>query len=89
MLDPKRLRTELDDVAAQLKRRGFDLDTERFLQFSSGNRFQVSESTRWQIELAAAEALARIGRADASIAEPHLADERAYVRRRARQVLAM
>ncbi|MGB0848166.1 MAG: serine--tRNA ligase [Thiolinea sp.] len=26
MLDPKRLRTELDDVAAQLKRRGFDLD---------------------------------------------------------------
>lgn len=26
MLDPKRLRTELDDVAAQLKRRGFELD---------------------------------------------------------------
>lgn len=26
MLDPKRLRTELDDVAVQLKRRGFELD---------------------------------------------------------------
>lgn len=26
MLDPKRLRTELDDVAQQLKRRGFELD---------------------------------------------------------------
>ncbi len=26
MLDPKRLRAELDDVAAQLKRRGFELD---------------------------------------------------------------
>lgn len=29
MLDPKRLRTELDEVAAQLARRGFQLDTER------------------------------------------------------------
>ena len=28
MLDPKRLRTELDEVAAQLARRGFTLDTE-------------------------------------------------------------
>jgi seryl-tRNA synthetase len=29
MLDPKRLRTDLDDTAAQLARRGFRLDTER------------------------------------------------------------
>ena len=29
MLDPKRLRTELDDVAAQLARRGFKLDIEK------------------------------------------------------------
>lgn len=29
MLDPKRLRTELDDVAQQLARRGFTLDTEK------------------------------------------------------------
>ena len=28
MLDPKRLRTELDAVAAQLARRGFTLDVE-------------------------------------------------------------
>ncbi|MEZ5534349.1 MAG: serine--tRNA ligase [Thiolinea sp.] len=28
MLDPKRLRTELDDVAQQLKRRGFELDVD-------------------------------------------------------------
>jgi seryl-tRNA synthetase len=29
MLDPKRFRTELDDIAAQLARRGFTLDTDR------------------------------------------------------------
>ena len=28
MLDPKRLRTELDDVAKQLARRGFKLDVD-------------------------------------------------------------
>jgi len=32
MLDPKRLRNELDEVAAQLKRRGMDLDTTRILE---------------------------------------------------------
>ena len=32
MLDPKRLRNELNDVAAQLKRRGLHLDTTRILE---------------------------------------------------------
>ena len=30
MIDPKRLRTELDEIAAQLLRRGFKLDVEKF-----------------------------------------------------------
>ena len=33
MLDPKFLRSNLDDVAAQLSRRGFTLDTEKLAEF--------------------------------------------------------
>jgi len=64
-----------------------DLETERFLQFSSGNAAKATEDARWQVDLAAAEALKRMGRPDPTIAEPYLADDRAYVRRRARSVL--
>ena len=35
MLDIKRLRSDIDTVAIQLKRRGFDLDTERFKELES------------------------------------------------------
>ena len=35
MLDPKLLRSNLDDVAAQLERRGFTLDTEKLTEFEA------------------------------------------------------
>jgi len=38
MLDPKQIRTQLDNVAAQLKRRGFVLDTARLEQLESGRK---------------------------------------------------
>jgi NADPH-dependent 2,4-dienoyl-CoA reductase/sulfur reductase-like enzyme len=66
-----------------------DLDTERFLQFSMGNLAKVTEDARWQFELACAETLAQIGKPDTSIARKYLTDDRAYVRRLARRVLAM
>jgi len=64
-----------------------DLETERFLQFSMGNAAKATEEARWQVDLAAAEALKRMGRPDPSVAEPYLTDDRAYVRRYARRVL--
>jgi len=66
-----------------------DLDAVRRLQVSVGVKYPTTEDIRWQVDLTAAEALARMGRPDASIAEPYLEDQRAYVRRRARQVVAM
>jgi len=45
MLDPKRLRTELDDVAAQLKRRGFELDTDA-LRALEDRRKQLQVATQ-------------------------------------------
>ncbi len=45
MLDPKRLRSELDDVAAQLKRRGFELDS---VAFSALEEKRKSVQTRTQ-----------------------------------------
>ncbi|NLX59248.1 MAG: FAD-dependent oxidoreductase [Phycisphaerae bacterium] len=65
-----------------------NLDTTRSLQVSMAGRGKVVEDARWQLDLTAAEALARLGRPDPSLAEPYLTDERAYVRRRARSVLA-
>ncbi|MBN2581942.1 MAG: FAD-dependent oxidoreductase [Planctomycetes bacterium] len=83
----------IGDASAEKAVRGVltrkNLDTRRFLQFSMGNRAQVAEEARWQLDLAVAEALSRMGRPDRSLAEPYLDDERAYVRRRARTVLAM
>ena len=66
-----------------------DLDTVRRLQMSMGVKHPTTEDARWQVDLAAAEALAHIGKADPLIVEPYLADQRAYVRRRAQKVLAM
>ncbi|HYW93936.1 MAG TPA: serine--tRNA ligase [Gammaproteobacteria bacterium] len=42
MLDPRRLRNELDDVAARLRRRGFELDV---------NAFRRLERTRRQVQV--------------------------------------
>ena len=45
MLDPKRLRTELEETAAQLARRGFQLDSER-LQALEENRKDIQVRTQ-------------------------------------------
>lgn len=63
-----------------------DLPTDRMLQNSTGAASQVVEDCRWQIELAAAETLAKVGKSRLDVVGPHLADERAYVRRYAQKV---
>jgi flavin-dependent dehydrogenase len=66
-----------------------DLPIERTLRGTAGVRAAV-EDARWQIEIAAAEAMGRLGApADEvwSILRPHLDDHRAYVRRYAGRVL--
>lgn len=63
-----------------------DLPHERVLQVSTGGRGSVTEDARWQVDLAAAEALALLGAPDATLAEKHRTDPRAYVRRYAERV---
>jgi len=63
-----------------------DLPTIRGLQ-DSGAAAQAQEDCRWQIDLAAAEALGRLGRPRPDLVQPHLSDERVLVRRHARRVL--
>jgi len=62
-----------------------DLPVTRTL--SSGPVNRVVEDARWQIDLAAAEALARMGTARPDLVEPYVEDERAYVRRYANRIL--
>ena len=50
MLDPKRLRSELGAVAANLKRRNFILDTEKFSQLEAQRRSVQVETQRLQSE---------------------------------------
>lgn len=66
-----------------------NLPTQRQMQVSIGNIKPIIEDARWQIDLAVAEALARLGRPMPEIAERHLNDERAYVRRYAKRVLEL
>ena len=68
----------------KLMERG-DLPVTRTL--SSGPVNRVVEDARWQIDLAAAEALARMGTARPDLVEPYVEDERAYVRRYANRIL--
>lgn len=67
-----------------------DLPTERTFQVSSGGVNPVVEDAKWQLELAVAEALLKLGvthkKVDAII-EPYLNDSRAYVRRYAEKLL--
>lgn len=79
-----------DPAAAPAVRRTMkrtDIDTNRFLQFSTGNAAKATEDARWQFELTCAEALARMGKPAAAVARKYLTDDRAYVRRYARRVL--
>ena len=57
-----------------------DLPSERLLQVSTKGRNEVRLDGLWQIELAAAEALAALGRARPDLIAKHRQDERAYVR---------
>ncbi len=66
-----------------------DLPTERVFQVSTGGRPGVSDDACWALELAAAETLALLGAPNAALAEKHLGDPRAYVRRYAERVRRM
>ena len=63
-----------------------DLPTVRELQVSSAAGTGVRDDARWQIELAAAEALAKMGAPRPELVAKHKDDERAYVRRYAAKV---
>jgi NADPH-dependent 2,4-dienoyl-CoA reductase/sulfur reductase-like enzyme len=80
--DPK----AADAVEALLTRD--DLPVVRPLQISTNAAAgAVEEDCRWQLELAAAETLGRLGRKRPELAAKYLDDDRAYVRRYARKVL--
>lgn len=66
-----------------------DLPAERFLQVSLPGGRPITIDARWQVDLALAEALFRLGNEPpASLLLPHLEDARAYVRRYAHRVAA-
>ncbi len=63
-----------------------DLPTERTLQVSVAAVGQVVEDSRWQLDLAGAEALAKLGTPRPDLIQRHLHDERALVRRYAQRL---
>jgi len=64
-----------------------DLPTERLLQVSTPGGRPVAIDARWQVDLALAEALFRLGDDPPDLLlRPHLEDDRAYVRRYAHRV---
>ena len=83
----------IPDLRELLKRD--DLPTERTLQMSMGALKHIgpaTEEAKWQIDLAVAETLQKLGAPQeevSQIAEPHLDDDRAHVRRYARKLLSM
>lgn len=79
-------RSATSAIVAMLDRT--DLPTTRTFQVSVAGVNPVVEDARWQLELAAAEALARLGSPRPDIAQRHLLDPRAYVRRYAALVAA-
>jgi len=69
-----------------------NLPTERVLQTSTGTMFlnPVVDDARWQIELAVAETMLKLGAPHDEISQiikPHLDDKRAYVRRYANRLI--
>jgi HEAT repeat protein len=83
----------IPDLRDLLKRD--DLPTERSLQISMGALKHIGpavEDAKWQIELAVAEALLKLGAPAEEvrqIAEPYLEDARAHVRRYANKILRL
>jgi HEAT repeat protein len=66
-----------------------DLPTQRQLQVSGAGISPVVEDARWQLDLAAAQALAAMGTPRPGLARSHMDDDRALVRRHARRVLEL
>ncbi len=64
-----------------------DLHGEAAFQDSMGGQGQVPRDTRWQLRLAAAEALNALGAPVPEVVEPYLNDERANVRSLAQRLL--
>ena len=75
----------VDGLEALLERE--DLDLTASMQDSNTGQGRSPRDVSWQLELAAAEALGRLGHPAPDLAEPYLDDERAYVRRYAQRVL--
>ncbi|MFA6101301.1 MAG: FAD-dependent oxidoreductase [Victivallaceae bacterium] len=63
-----------------------DLPVEEVFQKSTGNIKTYSENSRWKLELAAAECLARLGVERHDLVDKYLNDESAVVRRSARKI---
>jgi len=63
-----------------------DIVAERVFQVSVPGASPAREDARWQLDLAIAEALARLGAPRPGLAARHAADERAYVRRYAQNI---
>jgi HEAT repeat protein len=66
-----------------------DIVTTRSFQVSGGISTGVTDDASWQLRLAAAEALARLGKPRPDVVKPFMDDERAYVRRYAGRVIEM
>ena len=64
MIDPKRLRQDLEGIAAKIGRRGFDFDVERFRELESRRKALQVETERLQNERRTASS--RIGKAKAA-----------------------
>ena len=79
------------DAAGAIERlvRRPGIDAVRRLQVSCGNIQAIELDARWQLDLAAAEALAALGVARPDLTAKHRDDPRALVRRRARTVESM
>ncbi len=67
-----------------------NLPSTRVLQVSTGRTTPAIENARWQIDLATAEALSKLGASSndvRKIIDPYVTDDRAYVRRYAEKLL--
>lgn len=77
----------IPDLWELLKRK--DIQTDRVLQVSTGMINPAVEDARWQLDLAVAEALLKLGESTDKVKEiidPYLRDQRSYVRRYANKL---
>ncbi|MEM7023207.1 MAG: FAD-dependent oxidoreductase [Pseudomonadota bacterium] len=77
--------TVIDAIERTLTRT--DINTTRRLQNSTRVTADITDDARWQLDLGAAEVLAKLGLQRADLVATYLDDGRAYVRRYARKVV--